>query len=49
MAEETWQAYIVDENIVNAVESCVVPYIERENTDWAQVARDTAQAIENGM
>lgn len=49
MIENNQCAYITDVNIVSAIESYVYPNVSVENADWAKIARDTAQAIENGM
>ena len=49
MIENNRSAYIVDQNIVGAIEAYVWPYVEMDGADWAQIAQDTAQAIESGM
>ncbi len=49
MIENNQCAYITDANIVSAIESYVYPNVGVEGADWADIARQTAQAIENGM
>lgn len=49
MIENNESAYIVDQNIVGAIEAYVYPNVGVETADWAQIAQQTAEAIENGM
>ena len=49
MIENNQAAYIVDRNIVGAIETYVYPYVGEESADWAKIAQQTAEAIESGM
>ncbi len=49
MIENNQAAYIVDRNIVGAIEAYVYPHVGEETADWAMIAQQTAEAIESGM
>ena len=49
MIENNQAAYIVDRNIVGAIEAYVDPHVGEETADWAMIAQQTAEVMQDNL